>query len=95
MIFRIITENESVYASYITLLTTLHFRILRAVAVNGGIKNPTSSEFLSTYDLGAASSVSLAIKSLVDKKFNDLINGEYKMNDIFFSLWLKYKAGSF
>jgi len=94
MLVRIINENEAVYASYISLLTPLHFRILRAIAANGGVQNPTSSEFLSSYDLGAASSVSLAIKSLVDKGFLDLVIGKYTLNDLFFNSWLKYKAGS-
>jgi len=95
MLFRIITENEAVYASYITLLTPLHFRLLRAIAINGGIQNPTSSEFLSTYDLGAASSVALAIKSLTEKEFITSIDGSYSLNDQFFNSWLKYKGGSF
>jgi AAA+ ATPase superfamily predicted ATPase len=95
MLFKIITENEAVYASYITLLTPLHFRILRAIAINGGIQNPTSSEFLSTYDLGAASSVALAIKSLSEKEFITSIDGRYSLNDLFFNSWLKYKGGSF
>lgn len=34
MLLKIITENEAVYASYINLLTSLQFRILRAVALN-------------------------------------------------------------
>jgi hypothetical protein len=93
MLLKIISENESVYASYISLLTPLQFRILRAVAINGGVQNPTSSEFLSTYELGAASSVSLAIKSLHDKEFIDVDNGVFLLNDMFLSFWLKYKAG--
>jgi len=94
MLLKIIMENEAIYASYINLITPLHFRLLKAIAVNGGIRNPTSSEFLSSFELGAASSVSLAIKSLMDKEFIDLNNGEYRLSDIFFNLWLKYRAGS-
>ena len=95
MLLKIINENEAVYASYITLLTPLQFRVLRAIAVNGGVQNPTASEFLSSNDLGAASSVSVAIKSLVDKAFLDETSGTYTLNDLFFNSWLKYKAGVF
>lgn len=94
MLLKIIIENEAVYASYITLLTPLQFRILRAVAINDGVKNPTSSEFINTYDLGAASSVSLAIKSLQDKEFLDQENNKYVLNDMFLNFWLKYRAGN-
>ncbi len=95
MLLKIINENEAVYASYITLLTPLQFRVLRAIAVKGGVQNPTASEFLSSNDLGAASSVSVAIKSLVDKAFLDDTGGTYTLNDLFFNSWLRYKAGFF
>jgi len=95
MLIKIINENEAVYASYISLLTPLQFRILRAIAINGGVQNPTSSEFISSYNLGAASSVSLAIKSLSDKEFITLIDRKYSLNDLFFDSWLKYKGSSF
>jgi hypothetical protein len=93
MLLRIIIENEAVYASYIALLTPLQFKTLRAVALKGGVKNPTSSQFLNSNDLGAASSVSLAIKSLTDKGFLDFTNDTYILNDMFFNSWLKYKSG--
>ena len=93
MLIRILAENEAVYASYITLITPLQFRILRAVAINGGVSNPTSVSFLNVYDLGAASSVSLGLKSLTDKEFIDYLDGVYNLNDVFFYLWLKYKGG--
>jgi DNA-binding MarR family transcriptional regulator len=94
MLHRIINENESVYASYITMLTSLQFRLLRAIAVNDGIQNPTSSDFLSAYGLGAASSVSQALKSLQDKEFIDIDNEKYVLNDLFLNFWLRYKAGT-
>jgi uncharacterized protein len=94
MLLKIITENESVYASYITLLTPLQFRILKAIAHRGGVEYPTSSEFLLSNNLGAASSVSLAVKSLMDKEFIDLTNKSYTLNDLFFNAWLRYKSGA-
>lgn len=95
MLIRITEENEAVYASYINLLTPFQFRVLRAVALNGGVQNPTSNEFISSYDLGAASSVSLAIKSLTDKEFINLIDKSFILNDIFFESWLKFRGSSF
>jgi AAA+ ATPase superfamily predicted ATPase len=94
MLIKIITENEAVYANYINLLTPLQFRILRAIALKDGIQNPTSNEFLSTYGLGAASSVSLAVKSLTNKEFITTIDRKYVLNDLFFNSWLKYKGSA-
>ena len=88
----ILKENEPVYASYLNLLTTMQFRVLKAIARNGGIENPTSKEFLSQYDLGAASSVSQAIKSLSDKEFVFLSGKIYRLNDVFFAKWIVYKT---
>jgi uncharacterized protein len=81
----IIRENEPVYANYLNLLTSTQFRVLKAIALNDGIGNPTSKEFLSKYELGAASSVSQAIKSLSDKEFIFFSGSRYHLNDVFFS----------
>lgn len=92
MLLKIINENEPIYGGYINLITSLQFRVLRAIAINNGIRNPTSSEFLDNYSLGASSSVNLAIKSLQDKGFISNENLVYYMNDQFFRQWLIYKA---
>ena len=88
----IIKENEPVYANYIDLLTTLQYRVLRAVALNDGIDNPTSKEFISKYNLGAASSVSQALKSLTDKEFVFFSKKRYRLNDVFLAQWIIYKT---
>ena len=93
MLLKIINENEPVYGGYINLITPLQFRVLRAIAINNGVRNPTSSEFLDKHNLGAASSVSLAVKSLEDKGFISYDNQVYNLNDQFFRQWLIYKAG--
>jgi uncharacterized protein len=92
ILLKIINENEPVYGGYINLITTLQFRVLKAIAVNNGVRNPTSSEFLDKHNLGAASSVSLAVKSLEDKGFISYDNQVYNLNDQFFRQWLIYKA---
>jgi hypothetical protein len=93
MLIKIITENEAVYASYINLLTPLQFRVLKAIAINGPVRYLTSSDFLSSNNLGAASSVSVAVKSLMDKEFINLEGEIYSLNDLFFSSWLRFRAG--
>jgi AAA+ ATPase superfamily predicted ATPase len=88
----ILRENEPVYANYLNLLTTMQYRVLKAIAINDGIGNPLSKEFLSKYDLGAASSVSQAIKSLSDKEFVFFSGQKYRLNDIFLAQWIIYKT---
>ena len=88
----IIKENEPVYANYLNLLTSTQFKVLKAIAQNTGVDNPTSKEFISKYELGAASSVSQAIKSLSDKEFIFFTGSRYQLNDVFFSEWIVYKT---
>ena len=92
VLFAIVRENEPVYANYLNLLTSMQYRVLKAIALNDGIDNPTSKEFLSKYDLGAASSVSQAIKSLSDKEFVFLSKNRYRLNDVFLAQWIIYKT---
>jgi AAA+ ATPase superfamily predicted ATPase len=92
VLYKIIRENEPVYGNYLNLLTSMQYRVLKAVALNNGIENPTSKEFLSKYDLGAASSVSQAIKSLSDKEFIFQSGSGYRLNDVFLGQWIIYKT---
>lgn len=87
----IITENEPVYASFMSLITQLQFRVLRAVAINGSVANPTGSDFIGKYALGAASSVSQTIKSLEEKELISCSDGSYSLNDQFLRQWLSRK----
>jgi DNA-binding MarR family transcriptional regulator len=70
----------------------MQYRVLKAIALNGGIENPLSKEFLSEYELGAASSVSQAIKSLSDKEFVFFSKNSYRLNDVFLGQWIIYKT---
>lgn len=88
----IINENESIYANYLNLLTSTQFRVLRAVATDKNVETPTSQEFLTRHQLGAASSVSQAIGSLMDKEFIFQTPLGYRLNDVFFSNWIVYKS---
>jgi AAA+ ATPase superfamily predicted ATPase len=88
----ILRENEPVYANYLNLLTVTQYRVLKAIALNNGIENPLSNEFLSTYELGAGSSVSQAIKSLADKEFVFFSKRKYRLNDVFLGQWIIYKT---
>jgi len=91
-LIKILRENEPVYANYLNLITTMQYRVLKAIALNDGIDNPLSKEFLSKYDLGAASSVSQAIKSLSDKEFVFFSKNRYRLNDVFLAQWIVYKT---
>lgn len=91
MYITILNENESVYSNYMNLLTPFQFRLLRAIAKNKERRGITSKEFIMQHNLGAASSVNTAIKSLLEKDFIYIDDGNYQLLDRFFSGWLAYK----
>ena len=86
----VLEEENATYKTYCELLTKGQLRLLTAVAKERKLVAPTHSAFLKKYNLTAASSVKLAIKSLIDKslmlKDED---GNYFIYDRFFSLWLE------
>ena len=92
ILFRIISENEPIYAGYLNLLTSQQFRVLKAISRNNGIDAPTSMEFISRYNLGAPSSASQSVKSLEDKEFISFYDEKYRLNDAFFMQWLIHKS---
>jgi len=89
----VLEEENATYKTYCELLTKGQLRVLTAIAKERKIAAPTHSDFLKKHNLTAASSVKLAINSLLDKS---LIlkdeNGNYFVYDRFFSLWLERTA---
>jgi len=86
----VLEEENATYKTYCELLTKGQLLVLTAIAKERKIATLTHSDFLKKHNLTAASSVKLAIKSLIDKS---LIlkdeNGNYFVYDRFFSLWLE------
>ena len=91
----ILSQNESIYQQFRKLLTANQWKLLIAIAKEEILQQPTSSDFLQRYNLGNASSVKLAIHSLLDKRL--VINaiahdeGVYLIDDLFFMRYLQYR----
>ena len=62
--------------------------VFRAVAQEGVAKNVLSGAFVQKYHLQSPSSVSSALKALMEKDFVTQENGGYAVYDQFFALWL-------
>ena len=91
----ILLEENATYKTYCDLLTKGQLQVLSAIAKEHKIATLTHSNFLKKHHLTAASSVKLAIQSLIEKS---LIlkdeNGNYFVYDRFFSLWLLNQKNS-
>lgn len=63
--------------------------VFRAIAQEGTARNALSAAFVQKYRLQSASSVSSALKALLDKDLITQENGTYSVYDQFYALWLQ------
>ena len=63
--------------------------LLKAIAKEGSVIQPTSKDFMLNYGLGTASSIQTALQALMDKELVFEEQGKYALNDIFLSRWLE------
>ncbi|GHV25489.1 ATPase [Bacteroidia bacterium] len=85
----VLEENEVTYLTYGKLITAKQLALLKAIAAEGSVSEPTASTFIGKYNLGATSTVSASLKSLLAKELLFDNRGSYFVYDRFFSLWLK------
>jgi AAA+ ATPase superfamily predicted ATPase len=86
----ILEEENATYKTYCEIITKGQLRLLKAIASESRISEPTEQNFMRKYNLTAPSSVKIALKSLIDKTL--IIKDEegfYYVYDRFFSLWLE------
>jgi len=85
----IMKERENIFINYKNLLSTNQFKLMKALAKENGVSQPTSSHLIHHYKLNQASSVSTALKALMDKEMIYFENNQYKVYDHFFAMWLQ------
>jgi uncharacterized protein len=87
---RIITDFEPQYINYRNLLPAHQFRMLKAIASEDGVKQPTSGGFIRKHDLTNPSSVSTSLKALAEKEMIVIEEDKWQVYDVFFSRWMEY-----
>lgn len=91
MMVTILNENEPGYYGYRNLITSFQWKVLNAIAQEKTLTEPNGKAFLTKYQLGAASSVSLAIAALLDKELIYRENEIFYVYDVFLSRWMERK----
>jgi len=91
MMVTILEENEPGYYGYRNLITAFQWKVLNAIAVEKKLSEPNGKAFLTKYQLGAASSVSLAIEALLDKELIFRENEIFYVYDVFLARWMERK----
>lgn len=89
----ILKENNDTFLERRNLLTTKQWDYLIAVAKEGELTGPTSASFLHRYNLGAPSTISRLLSSLIEKELiletKTPSGSVYSVYNVFFSRWLE------
>ena len=88
----IIRLSSDTYESLLYQMPEKQRSLFLAIAREGKAKEITSGAFIKRNKLNSASSVSSALKGLLDKDFITEDKNVYSVYDQFFALWLKFKG---
>lgn len=88
----IIRLSSDTYESLFYQMPEKQRSLFLAIAREGKAKEVTSGAFIKRNNLNSASSVSSALKGLLDKDFITEDKNVYSVYDQFFALWLKFKG---
>ena len=84
-LLNILSDN---YETQLSQMPEKQRNVFRAIAQEGLAKNVLSGSFIHKYRLLSSSSVSSALKALLEKDLITQENGAYMVYDQFFALWL-------
>lgn len=87
----LIRLSSDTYESLLYQLPEKQRMLFLAIAQEGKASEVTGGKFVKKYRLNSASSVSSALKGLLEKDFITVDRGVYMVYDQFFTLWLKFK----
>lgn len=91
-IISILKGREAQYESISQFFTANQMNLLKAIAEEGTVAQPTSGKFIKAHRLPGASSIKVALKALVDKELVYRKTEGYVIYDRFMSLWLQRGA---
>lgn len=87
-ILLVIESKVPQYEYLAQMLTTNQFAVIRAIAREGLVAEPTGKDFLKKYKLPGASSVKTVLETLTEKELLYRLPEGYIVYDRFFGIWL-------
>ena len=81
--------REPQFESMTQFFTENQFALLKAIAKEGIVAQPTAGKFIKEHKLSGASSVKAALKTLEDKELVYRKPEDYIIYDRFMDLWLR------
>ncbi len=94
---QLLKEQEAIFISYRSLLTSSQWKLLKAIALKGEVFTPTSKDFISKYQLGSSAALLRSLNSLrkyelVYSDFDPNGKSYYCVYDVLFQQWCKEKG---
>ena len=92
--YRLLTEQETVFFNYRGMLTFPQWSMLKAIALEGELFEPTANEFVAKHSLGSPSTVLRSLQALLRMEliyFDYTSEGKkyFKINDLLFRRWVE------
>ncbi len=86
---QVVTERSQIFANLLKAYTPGHVRLLKAIAREGCVESVLSGSFIAKHGLVAASSVSSALKKLLDNELVYQSDNGYVIYDRLMAEWLR------
>ena len=84
-----VEDNGEIYKALLYGVPEKQQRLLKAIAFEGKAEKIQSGDFVRRYGLQSPSAAQSAAKRLLDNDLITVENGTYRLDDRFFSLWLR------
>lgn len=84
----ILSEEAAIFGNYFNLVPENQWDLMKAIAKEDGVQNPSAKDFINKHRLSAPSTVNSALKSIMKKEMVVKDGKEFIVHDIIFSRWL-------
>lgn len=81
------------FNTYAKLLTKPQYDLLKAIAIENGVSQPHSGEFIEKHKLKISSTVKTSLDALASKEMIVYDNNAWQVYDVFLMRWLEYRSG--
>ncbi|PZX59298.1 hypothetical protein LV84_01328 [Algoriphagus ratkowskyi] len=85
---QILKQQQAVFANFQKMLTRAQWNVFRAIAKEEPLQNPLSKDFTQKHNLGAASTVSTALKALEKLELVIKDEGNYLVHEVQLARWM-------
>ena len=89
----LVESRSPQYESLAQFLSSNQFNLLKAIAIEGIVKEPTGARFIREHNMASASIVQSALRALVEKEIVYRTPRGYIVYDRFMSIWLARTFG--